>query len=556
MTNARTARASAVWLVVLVAGTGLSLLQTGFLFGFNNNYFHLPIVARLYDLPQFAGDAFTQSLRAFSSGLWMLLEGSAAHVPQPALFFALLFVSRALTIGGFMLIAQALGVRSRAGLAVVAGVAALSPLMQGTAYAGHGGLFVNYFTHSELANGVTVLMLWAMQRRRVGTAIGLNGVVFFLNAFMAVWNVAALLAMWLLAHDERAADKRTVAAPHAWRSIAAGVLVALVCAAPVVWRVSATGLLASAGAPFDYRAFLLDYYPYHFLASTIPAAHWVALASVLAVAWAGLQRIGPVARPLAAALAGYMAVYAMGIVLPWFTGSRTLLNLHLLRVSVDFHLIAALALATSAARSMENGDARERWVFAPLLVLCGVAHRMLLPGAAALLLVWPWWRAVLRPARWARPAGVAVLAAAGVAAALAGARQHAATQRMQAGLAEWQALGKAIDERAPPMATVLIPTDALRDGADAADSGAFAYYARRPEWVNFKAGAAVMWQPAYHDEWQRRVAEVQALKGWDDWLAYAHRNALAFVIAPCAGLPPAVPVALRSAHYCAVPVGP
>src|SRR6185437_3238014 len=66
-------------LAVAAVGAALSLLHKGFVFGIENNIFHLPIVASLYDEPQYHDDMFIQSLRHYSSGVWLLLGGFEKH---------------------------------------------------------------------------------------------------------------------------------------------------------------------------------------------------------------------------------------------------------------------------------------------------------------------------------------------------------------------------------------------------------------------------------------------------------------------------------------------
>ena len=89
-------------LLVAAIAAALSLLHKGFVFGVENNLFHLPIVAGLYDEPQFHDDAFIQSLRYFSSGIWLLLENSEKHFGQTQLlFFVLTYLSRWLCFVGF-----------------------------------------------------------------------------------------------------------------------------------------------------------------------------------------------------------------------------------------------------------------------------------------------------------------------------------------------------------------------------------------------------------------------------------------------------------------------
>ena len=63
-------------LAIAAVGALLSFCVTGHLFGVSNNIFHLPIVASLFDEPQYGKDAFIQSLRYFAAGPWQLLQGS------------------------------------------------------------------------------------------------------------------------------------------------------------------------------------------------------------------------------------------------------------------------------------------------------------------------------------------------------------------------------------------------------------------------------------------------------------------------------------------------
>ena len=55
-------------------------------------------------------------------------------------------------------------------------------------YAGAGGLFINYFTHSEFANRLIIFTLYFAIHGPLAMAFLFNGAVFFINAFFAVWN--------------------------------------------------------------------------------------------------------------------------------------------------------------------------------------------------------------------------------------------------------------------------------------------------------------------------------------------------------------------------------
>ena len=67
------------WMLI-AAVTVISFLYSGYSPVFNNNIYHIPLLLESYDLPQFSGDAFIQSLRHFSSGFWILFAGAGQVV--------------------------------------------------------------------------------------------------------------------------------------------------------------------------------------------------------------------------------------------------------------------------------------------------------------------------------------------------------------------------------------------------------------------------------------------------------------------------------------------
>ena len=146
--------------IAAALGTLVSLAITGFVFAIGNNLFHLPIVAELWDEPQFTSDEFIQALRYYAAGPWMLLRGSASYV-NPYWSFLLLFViSRLLSIVGFLACARLLGIVSRSQQICFALLVSVTWLLRGDAVGGGGGLFINYFAHSEMANGLVLLALY------------------------------------------------------------------------------------------------------------------------------------------------------------------------------------------------------------------------------------------------------------------------------------------------------------------------------------------------------------------------------------------------------------
>src|SRR5690606_11619165 len=75
--------------------------------------------------------------------------------------------------------------------AALAVVAATPWLAQLSVIGGHG-LFIGYFTHSELSWGPLLGALVAAQRRRLGLAGLLCGITFCLNFFVGLWLLAAI----------------------------------------------------------------------------------------------------------------------------------------------------------------------------------------------------------------------------------------------------------------------------------------------------------------------------------------------------------------------------
>ncbi len=247
------------FVVTAAVGALVSVAVKGFVFGIVNNIFHLPIVAALFDEPQFAHDAFIQSLRYFASGFWLLLRGAGRFVDAYWLFLSLHVLSRFVAFAGFLACADLLGVRRRSDRALFAAILCVTPLMQNTSLAGGGGLFMNYFTHSEIDNGLTLFVLYLLLRGRLAASLVLNGLVFFVNAFIGVWNIPMIVATTSAMLLQRTIGRRRVIVEGTAGIIAAGLV-----STPVVWNVLRN---PDFGKPlgFDYVAFLEGYFPYHFL---------------------------------------------------------------------------------------------------------------------------------------------------------------------------------------------------------------------------------------------------------------------------------------------------
>ena len=231
-----TAEATTVQTAVICAVAALlSCLFTGYVFGVSNQQFYLPIVDRLYDEPQFAGDAFMQSLRYFASGIWLAISAGPKYADHGAtLLLALFYLSRWLSFVGFICCASLLGVITIRDRLIFCAIICFTALLDGNSFAGHGGLFVPLFTHSEVANGTILLAIYFAIRGRFTGALFWTGATFYINAFMGVWLAPVLL---LIAITQLRSNRVT------WytlvRQAIPGVVLAAVCATPVAVNILA-----------------------------------------------------------------------------------------------------------------------------------------------------------------------------------------------------------------------------------------------------------------------------------------------------------------------------
>jgi hypothetical protein len=526
---------SIVVLLIAALGAALSLCVTGYVFGISNNLFHLPIIASLYDEPQFQNDAFIQSLRYFASGPWMILAGSDRYVDGPRLFLGLLYLSRFISFVGFLMCAELLGVRTLLERSIFVVLLCFIKLMQGTSAAGGGGLFINHFTHSEVANGLTMLTLYFAVRGRVTATFSMNGIVFFFNAFVAVWN-AAPIAVILLAQLRRG----EVTVRDALKNGALGIAVFLVIASPVlsnIWFNPEFGMSLN----FDYRVYLEQYWPFHTLFWFNPFTEKLWLIVVVTVGTLSFIALGKSANLFQAALWSYVVVYLFGIVAPLLTNSPTVLNLNLLRSSTCLHLLAslgAISLATIWVAGVEQIRSR---VLGPLLVL-SVSTLKLATIFAIPLIAISFAPGVVRRVYRIRLdyAAIVMLIVIWPLVVWSSARRNAV---LAEGIPEWKEIGHWARANTSPDAVFLIPYQET-------DSVIFQYASHRRIWVDKKRGAAVMWMPSYYATWWPRVSEVSRLTSLSEMSLYASQNGISYIADVCNPAESQERLVFRTAHFC------
>lgn len=531
-------RTGLILVALLLAATLLSTLYSGLVPLFNNNIYHLPILRGDYDLPQFAQDAFVQSLRRFSSGFWLTFAGSSSFIEPKSLLLAAFFVSRFLMMAAVLHLARSFGYSGIPFSALFLLLVAVSPLARGYAPGG-GGLNIDYFSHSEVANATLILSLSLAVRGRVGMSVFLASITFFLNAFMAVW----LAPLWLAVSLIRLSTREESLA-HLVKGTALGAVCGSVLILPVI-RTILSPDQPGYKLDYSYSAYLRDFFPYHFFIDSLSGQDLalIAFLSANAVA-AGLLLRKHRARFIAAALAA-IALLALGSVVPFLTESRFILNLHLIRSAVLIQWLAVIGLSMAAA-GLATEEARPAQAagfgMAALLTIGKAALPSLLLAGVLVAL---FGKRLLPPvfrSRW-----VALLGLSAFAATLALSIPNA----MLPTIAEsrnlwtipltWERVGRWSAQNTPPASVFLLPVGTEKAPATAAplaqnlayDVTGFFAAADRSVWTNYKFGAAPMWAPSTHAQWRERYDAVLALATAEARLAYAREHGISHVVTFC-----------------------
>jgi hypothetical protein len=542
----------------------ISVIRTGFSFGVGNNVFHVPVVLGWAQQDAFAGDAFYASLTKFTSVVWPILGWVANESNVGTVFLASHFLSRfvSLLAIGWLLMTHLRAPLPNTALALL--VCSLSPWLIGASTVGGHGLWVSYFTHSEVTWGPLLAALLAALAQRWVLAAGLAGLVFAINAFVGVWLLAMLAMAFLMGGAQRA-----------WAQLPKAALAFLLLASPaLVWIARSMG---GTSVEFSYIDYIRTYYSEHFL---IEAATYreLVIAGVSGVTGLLAALLTPRARFWWSVLGACSLVFACGVVLPHVLNHRIVFNLHLLRIDgIVQWLSIVLAIAVLSLRLGPDRDVAVR-IFAMvgllallfslkepvgltfvMLSLAAVVwiergaqwtldrlwtRRPVVAGLFAALVIlvgmWLWEWTWLNGFLWLAMGVWAV----GLCCGLPLRRSPWLLIPMTV-LALLPHVSKSPGVRledAHPVGLTELTSWVREQGVQGPfllplgkDDDYFQLLSRQPVWVDWKQGAAVMWEPKFHDQWMRRQREVGSLKTPADFAAYAQAHGLRRFIVPQAG---------------------
>lgn len=479
------------WLLI-AAATVISFLYSGYSPIFNNNIYHVPILLKSYDLPQFSDDAFIQSLRNFSSGFWLLFAG-AGHVVGVKLFLALsLIITHLAFFIAALHLAGSIGLKETRARNLFLLLLCFSPWVYGYT-AGGGGILLNYFTHSELANASLLMGLSFALRRRYGAAAVAACLTFFLNAFMAIWMVPPLA---LLTGYQLLTGRITL------RRLLVPAAIGLVVGSPLLF-VPLHNILQNpeiGGAnPFSYRRYLWDFFPFHFFLWSLPPRQLAVTGVQIVVLLLSIRLMGASSRAVLMLALGMLSVLGLGVLAPLVTDSRFILNLHLIRSFVMIAMLLAISLAIVASGWILDPARPMQKTFGLGLAVALMAGKVgvLIALALFLLDLWKIPPALKLPLerRTVRVYVSCLLAFCLVLGLVANGQRQWAYEQDRATQEAWEKVGRWANAATPTDAVFQVPAEA---------SLGFSLTSERQLWFDGKYGAAVMWSPSYYPIWKER----------------------------------------------------
>jgi len=467
-----------------------SLLQTGYAVYVGNHALQLPLVYLLNDPSLYPHDPFVVALRSYATWFWPAVAWGARIVPLGWLLLVLFLCERALLLYAAGALARTFSPRSE--LAVVAAMtifaSGLRPLV------GDGTIVEKYTEQTGFAIPFLLLAIAAFYRRRpLATAswlaIGCN-----VNILYGMYTLSYLTVVWLVDPECRRAWRPWIAAAGAFLLLSSPIIVLTALAFgqgatdKALWYVAAQARLAHHLFPLRW--------------STPAFAMQVALMALVAILFmqkrSELPRLSSHAWTWTAVAAGWL-LYAF--VAAYVLKIPALLVISAGRALDIWSCFASVVLVSVIASATERslGGDRLPWLFAlggSVLVWTPEISASVV-GLGLLALAWePVRQRVIRAST--RRIAVVLVACVFLTGALKGLHREAfgtPDENAFGGPQETVNIAEWARRNTPPDAVFLIDPS----------WGAFRMLSRRPVFVTFQDGSAILWNRAFVNEWVRRL---------------------------------------------------
>ena len=324
----------------------LSFLRTGYTVCGANQGIHIPLVFCLNDPSLYPSDPFAATLRYYASPLWQVVAWFAATVPLESLLFWLFVLERFLVIGASAFLAHSFTPKSR--LAMVGSMAlfafAIRPIV------GMGTLTSPYFEQTGFSIVFFLLAVAAFYRHRPFWWAACLGIEFNLNSMYGTYAVTYFLMAFLISGEYR----------RSWKKWMAACLFFLFLAAPALWMTLRAFGRPSSGDQ-EWITALEFYYPYHFYPSTWGRRDWGVLGLLFALTTLVLFNC----RKKEAKLWRFNMVW-LGVCLIWIfyafisvyvARSPAMIIMHPARATDLWYCLAGISLLSAAAARLEEDPA-------------------------------------------------------------------------------------------------------------------------------------------------------------------------------------------------------
>jgi len=316
------------------------------------------------------------------------------------------------------------------------------------------------------------------------------------------------------------------------------------CALPVVSNIANNPYIHS-DLSFSFKEFLLFYYPYHSFAQSIPFSEYLKLCNLIIITFFCFSNLGRMGKVFIYIFGLYFFVYLLGFCLSFFLPTFSVLNCHLLRSSVVFHFAASIAIANYLFTFASNRSISGTWLLSstillmllstftsffvmPFMFLCQKKHLFFLNNPTALCLK--------------KTLTILSFLFLSFYWSFFAVKNLVRSFRLNAHIDDLIELSNWIKENTPADSVFILPTvnfneeekrhlsSQLSPDRGFTDFSVFQSFSQRRVYVDFKRGAAVMWCPDYFFEWRPRVELVLALTTLDDFVDFALRNQIPYVI--------------------------